>query len=1459
MADNTKKILKSFDNLTAKDFEMNSDFEKVLRKVNTNIVGQGDFGRIYMIDSLSTRGNKQDLALKVSDSCHIRIDKLKQLFCTNIKNVLPIKKIPFSRSEYGGPEEISYLYLLPNELSESIIGIILTSLIHRNLTLHFNEIKGVYLDTVNNKVFTIMDQMYNVVDIERELGRSLSTDIDSVNILFQLVQGLGVAQDSFKFTHYDLHSDNVLFTPSQKNLSYIKYPIPQKNGSVKYIWVKNFGYFARIADYGLSRLQYKKTIVSPKIDYFPVKSYGKFNQFYDILSFIGSIMIFGNYDLENFQNLAKIMTNSLKIETLASLLAFMYDKPEPVDKIGALSIIASYVKHVLSDVPDESAQKSWRPAMTKPGILDYEPYKNMYEILEYLGDFLVEQGVASYSNPVKNTDREKKARKNVYTVSKLKEYKLWNYVPRGLGDFDQEMEGFLHFDGNMRVLSDLWENIPFFKEYKKRDFREFNEFLHDDMEKNSANFCLAEKEGFIYSQAFTKGGSGEIAFLLVNDYDSSKLVYSVITSINPKGGFEPSYLPTILKTIELPSNDYVRKGKAENLLYIKDPFSEFIFSGLLGNLYDLGICPFFAKYISGFQCGDRAKLLVEKSDITMYELVCRRKPFSKTLLQNPQILTNILFQYTWGIYIAKYYLGFSHLDTHGRNVMVSILNGMEGFDIQPKKYVYAGQEVNNKKYFVFETSEKSRGKSVNIVIKNIGFLCKIIDLGFAIANLERSQVTVYNKPIALATDKRFLWKSIGEIVENESKFATHDIQYLLNNMSQFMELGIDEIEGKAGASDETAKSYFAPLLDELDRFSLEMFGIRTSDHVKTDKTFQIPKVEGKWRGIGRNRDVGHDNGFTISSLVNGLLNYCKKYGKVEETDDRIYFCLTKDIVASDIRKSNSLKLGLSTTKFSRDMNDFYKFLEYQQVISRGGYNFIGTVEDYESSAFMKRTQQPQNAPLCPKRKYKWAELKSSLLAQKLIQNNDVDRNLVKFYQGITERIFDNLGIDLKSELAKYAKILKTSKPGSKAMSYPLAQSQAWIDDPRGIFSNFLTLNNFLKWFWYNLRDGEYFRSNKADQKQAIFYLSVVKLFQQQIWKINDRIKGKRVLDTDEPGDTFYVGITDLENTSLKRQVRDKPDYEPEPWFHPGRQRCRIPYIGKYGSLMKKYTRENDFYASVQCGISGSVNYNIYLYLLSLENKKYKNSREIDGDIRNLILSLVIIFVGDGGHNVREVIFGFTIAITLMKNIIDDVNKNLQVNFKNTNNLQQNNDLVQKSDESFYLGSLFEGFYEFLSEFFISENLQASIQDENRMKLVLVKKMINMLSSWQPFINRAYSLTKNINITGITRNDLKRTNPQILKNEKKHFGILKEIIYKNIFTKYDPQEGFDEAYTNDLQIFFALENKRFEKDSDASFREPSSKIIESFLSEEFLKSIDGEIKEVIKECKSGIKPSQIPFV
>lgn len=72
-------------------------------------------------------------------------------------------------------------------------------------------------------------------------------------------------------------------------------------------------------------------------------------------------------------------------------------------------------------------------------------------------------------------------------------------------------------------------------------------------------------------------------------------------------------------------------------------------------------------------------------------------------------------------------------------------------------------------------------------------------------------------------------------------------------------------------------------------------------------------------------------------------------------------------------------------------------------------------------------------------------------------------------------------------------------------------------------------------------------------------------------------------------------ITEL----LERKVRTNKKYKNEPWIHPGKVQCHIPYNGSYGSFINKSRKDNSFGGSLQCGISGSVNFPFFMYLISV--------------------------------------------------------------------------------------------------------------------------------------------------------------------------------------------------------------------------------------------------------------------
>ena len=94
------------------------------------------------------------------------------------------------------------------------------------------------------------------------------------------------------------------------------------------------------------------------------------------------------------------------------------------------------------------------------------------------------------------------------------------------------------------------------------------------------------------------------------------------------------------------------------------------------------------------------------------------------------------------------------------------------------------------------------------------------------------------------------------------------------------------------------------------------------------------------------------------------------------------------------------------------------------------------------------------------------------------------------------------------------------------------------------------------------------------------------------------------------------------------------------------------------------------YGSLKCGISGSTNFFIMLYLISnniyLENEIYKKEKKLNkDDIKNieknninLIFLCILTLAGDGGHNCREVIFGITIFVIIINTMINDVKKEI---------------------------------------------------------------------------------------------------------------------------------------------------------------------------------------------------------
>ena len=490
---------------------------------------------------------------------------------------------------------------------------------------------------------------------------------------------------------------------------------------------------------------------------------------------------------------------------------------------------------------------------------------------------------------------------------------------------------------------------------------------------------------------------------------------------------------------------------------------------------------------------------------------------------------------------------------------------------------------------------------------------------------------------------------------------------------------------------------------------------------------------------------------------------------------------------------------------------------------------IGAKETIISKTFIDRSMNKRDGNEYGG--YKWAEYKTSILCKILNHNDETHAMLLTFIQNMIIGILDKLEVNLSYALDIYLEDLETDQQKDITRQYPVAQSQLWIGDKEGLWSNFYALVNFLKWIWIYINDGAF--DNSCSESKLTAYL-LISNFQQSIFQIQGFVKDPRE-NKNYPVKSKYIGISDINDDFLIRKSRN-PNKDTQPWFHPGRHQCFVPYFGNFGKLIKDVRESYDFdlnkYGSLQCGISGSVNYFIILYLMSGIGKNYYSSRL-------LILLLVMILSGDGGHNIREIIFGLTTNIIVLQRLISDIRTELEIsedksmedvisgyNMEDYKNIYENKDddkfVVIKSIINRNIGPI----NDILSNCGIKHK-SVSYKDS------LFVNLLNHFSTFEKPVKYLYEITADVNVPGLNSVDLSK-----LKNI--NYKLYKQTVYDILFKR--KKRNVDEfskkekniKTVNDVQLFFSIENERYVKPIKETFLKAPDIIISNII-----KSIDAK--------------------
>jgi hypothetical protein len=548
--------------------------------------------------------------------------------------------------------------------------------------------------------------------------------------------------------------------------------------------------------------------------------------------------------------------------------------------------------------------------------------------------------------------------------------------------------------------------------------------------------------------------------------------------------------------------------------------------------------------------------------------------------------------------------------------------------------------------------------------------------------------------------------------------------------------------------------------------------------------------------------------------------------------------------------------------------------------------FIGSRETKDDQTFGDRVRK--SVPKCTDRKHKWAEVKTSLLLQELTKNEVVSKQLVSFMTRMIDGLAVSIPFDKERQLTEYLEELRVAKQFSRTRQYPVAQSNAWLGNRQGFSNNFYALLNYVKWIWIELKtSARYFNAETfTDPKMGIMNSKfAINFYQQNFFSFIQILRGNRLDDKEPYGYnqiTDQMGISSFFVPSLKRTVKDLPDFVAEPWKHAG-QVCHVPYWGKFGQLIKSYNDENEFYGSVKCGISASTQYIIFMYLLSLSKTKSEEtkseetkseetkseetkSEETKNDVRDLVTMLCLYLAGDGGHNIREILFGLTSTATLFNALIEDVTIELEDDYK-TGTLESN--ISESKDSSRVRGPILESMAKFTDSCIKSTyGRYADRVNSAEFKKAKFDHMLELIPIWKPVITELYNITNDINIVGVTideiRNNFNIDTEEKLDNLRR---TNRKQVLENLFNT-QKNEGFlfSEMSMNTIQIFHALDNNRCNLDLNYSFKEIANtkmlQIVTSFGDGSIINTVNGQLEVELNRCSIGRaipeNPVDVPF-
>ena len=254
------EFLKKFDATSINNTVVSKRIAKFLKR-NPEKIGNGAVGTIYSFD--------KNHMLKVSSICPRKKSKNMARLCDLAIEGDFIYRIPSTITN-------KKIILAPNYLLEPVIGMLLSS--------NMKQYTGGFMDTSYYQYDKDSKSLSILTEKLTPLYDKINNSTDMLYCVYSMIRSIVVAQQKYRYTHYDLHDDNVMAREDDVIRIY-----ELENGN--YIYTK-FDFEPVAIDFGHTRIETDEFILTPRLNFTTndvatnVPNYYVFDPLYDTFSIL---------------------------------------------------------------------------------------------------------------------------------------------------------------------------------------------------------------------------------------------------------------------------------------------------------------------------------------------------------------------------------------------------------------------------------------------------------------------------------------------------------------------------------------------------------------------------------------------------------------------------------------------------------------------------------------------------------------------------------------------------------------------------------------------------------------------------------------------------------------------------------------------------------------------------------------------------------------------------------------------------------------------------------------------------------------------------------------------------------------------------------------------------------------------------------------------------------------------